>query len=64
MVINTHHVHTWLHLHHVLTCTQTHHVQMFLAMSVTNSLLTKTTFKTMATAIGGHLNGVAIIVHL
>ena len=64
MVTNTHHVHTWLHLHHVLTCTHTHHVQIFITMSDTNSLFTKTTFKTMATAIGGHLNGVTIIVHL
>jgi hypothetical protein len=64
MVTNTQHVHTWLHLHHVLTCTHTHHVQIFIAMSDTNSLFTKTTFKTMATAIGRHLNGVTIIVHL
>ena len=44
--------------------THTHHVQIFIAMSDTNSLFTKTTFKTMATAIGRHLNGVTIIVHL
>ena len=55
--------HTWLHLHHVLTCTQTYHVQIFFAMP-DNFLFTKTTFKNIATALGGHINVLHVIHYL
>jgi hypothetical protein len=61
MVTNTQHMHTQLHLHHVLTCTQTHLIQIFLEI-FNNSLFTKTTFKTMATPLGKHINVLYVII--